>query len=735
MKLNRLYIENFMCHSNSFIDFTQFNSALIVGRINNNDLYSNGVGKSTIFKAIEYVLFNQADMNLEKIIRDDTNNCKIVLDFTQDDQEYRVVRARTKKGSTDVSLYLKKDMTNLSDQHYHIDNNPVTNEVDWKDLSGRRAGDTEKELSKLLKINFKSFRSTVHFLQNDFTGLTTATPEKRKGILKESLSLVIYSKLEKIAKEQSAALSKDIDRHRILIDNLGDPSKDILDIESKTAILSEQIAEKNKELSKRNNDFNKNKSKLDRLILSFDGLKSLVVELTSKKTSTESEYNKLLSFVEKYKGKKSEVIKIAKQLSQEVKSIKETQAALAELDYSQIQILSEKLSGLKEQNACLNMEIRNNLNKIEELKVPLPKDSVCKHCRQPLSKEHKSICQNMIDEELKSLLEQNKEIKCRIEANNAIINADQQVINQLTTSKKQLDKSYNDAALKSQDIADKKAMHDEYAAFISKYSKDIELRQQEMEQIKNELNDPKFLEAENIKKQIELEKQNLNAIQSDANRISREMQALSNNQAVYNDNISQKKLDIGKKNDLIINLSSLQKKFDNYPMVIQAFSSTGIPNLIIQNMLDDLQIEANNLLTQLKPGLQLSFLVEKTKSDGSQDDTLDINYFVNGKARDYDQLSGAMKLAVTFSLKLGLSFILQKLTGADIKFLMLDEIDQSLDKASIDAFAEIVKFFEKEFTILVITHNDRMKDKFNHAILVEQDINMITTAKTVSSWN
>ncbi len=147
-----------------------------------------------------------------------------------------------------------------------------------------------------------------------------------------------------------------------------------------------------------------------------------------------------------------------------------------------------------------------------------------------------------------------------------------------------------------------------------------------------------------------------------------------------------------------------------------------------------MQDESNKLLAQLKPGIQLSFSVEKTKGDGTEADTLDINYSVNGKKRYYEQLSGAMKLAVTFSLKLGLSFLLQKMAGVDIKFLLLDEIDQSLDKASVDSFADIVKFFQKDFTMLVITHNDRLKDKFSHAILVEQDINMISRARVVSTW-
>ena len=49
MNLIRLYIENFMCHESSYIDFSQFSSALIIGKVENNELHSNGVGKTTIF--------------------------------------------------------------------------------------------------------------------------------------------------------------------------------------------------------------------------------------------------------------------------------------------------------------------------------------------------------------------------------------------------------------------------------------------------------------------------------------------------------------------------------------------------------------------------------------------------------------------------------------------------------------------------------------------------------------
>src|ERR1035441_10597909 len=167
MKLVRLYIENFMCYEYGFVDFREFSAALIVGKKENNDHIANGVGKTTIFKAIEYVLFNYADIPLERVIRDDMLSCRVVIDFLVGDQEYRLSRTRSKK-STDLTLLQRKATDGHDDQVYHGVSEmgavftPYTDKKEieeyWKDISGSRAGDTEKELAKLTKTTQKAFR-------------------------------------------------------------------------------------------------------------------------------------------------------------------------------------------------------------------------------------------------------------------------------------------------------------------------------------------------------------------------------------------------------------------------------------------------------------------------------------------------------------------------------------------------------------------------------------------------
>lgn len=744
MKPLRLYIENFMCHGSSFIDFREFNSALIVGKVDNNELYSNGVGKTTIFKAIEYVLFNQADVNLEKIIRDGCDSCCVTLDFMVNNVEYRISRRRTRK-STDFSLYERTPEIGVETDVYHqlIDNSnviykPLSIDKDnkfWKDKSGSRASDTEKDVDKLIKVNYKSFRSTIHFIQNDFGGLATATPEKRKGILKDALNIIVYSKLEKLAKEEYSILSKEIDKSKIIIDTLGTPLKDIKLLENQIISLDDLIAQKTESLNEVQFEIDNLNKQINNQTNVLSNLESKFSNLLLKRKTLESEKSKLEISVKEYTSKKNNAINAANDLIKEINILKEQQSKLIEIDFSQIDILTDLLTNKKHKITELNLIIQQSLAKCEELKVPLPNDSICKHCRQILTEKHKIECQKQINNELDLTNILIKNSQKEIQQINIDVQKDQQTINSLNLSKKQLENINTNISSKNKEIQDKKVLYNEYLELLNKFISELAEKNEEIIKSEEELKKSSMNEAAIVKNIISNLKVKLTETNSNINSLSKEITQATSSKAIILHNVEQKNKDSLKIKEIQSELYKLQQESEMYPEVIQAFSTTGIPNLIIQNVLDDLQIEANNLLAQLKPGLQLSFFVEKTvEKTKDVTDTLEINYHINGKERYYEQLSGAQKIAITFSLKLGLSFLLQKIIGTDIKFLMLDEIDQSLDKASVDAFADIVKFFQKDFTILVITHNDRLKDKFLHAILVEQDINMVSSASVVSSW-
>lgn len=740
MKPVRLYVKNFMCYEKGFVNFTEFSSALIIGKKENNDMYSNGAGKTTLFKSIEYVLFNHSDYPLERVIRDDTTSCQVVLDFLIGDQEYRLSRSRTKKGSTDLTLLQRNSQAGETEEVYHSSNeepwlDKKHTEKYWKDISGSRASDTEKDLAKLIKTNHKSFSSTVLFPQKDLTGLATATPEKRKGILKEAFNLLIYAKLEKIAKDRSALLSKEIDKNKVLLDSLGDPHGDLLNLSKQIDAVAIELSDRNDTLSSYLEEQANYSVKINELTQTHIGLVGKFASLLAREKSVLSEKNKSEISVKEYQSKKANVSKSAKDLVDEIKVLQKSQIELAQIDYSQIDILGEKVALLKEAITGHNISIKTNMEKYEDLKIPLPSGSVCKNCRKPMTdkerKEHKEHIAKEMTELQNSIQEAKKMI---VSLNNEILGY-QQTINGLSLSKQQLEGINTRITTKDKEMQDKKSLYEEYGILLKKFIAEVADKTKELEQVRDELKLSSVEEADAIKLQIEKEKEKASKITDKINTLNKEIFHFNSNKAVLEHSYEQKKKDSLKKTELQKTIAELDAKLSMFPSVIQAFSTTGIPNLIIQNVLDDLQTEANGLLSQLFPGLQLSFCIEKTvEKTGDQADTLDIEYHIKGKNRYYEQLSGAQQLSVAFSLKLGLSFLLQKLTGADIKFLLLDEIDQSLDKANVDTFVDIVKFFQKDFIILIITHNDRLKDKFSHAILVEQDINMVSKAKVVSSW-
>lgn len=743
MRPSRLYIDNFMCYDDAFVDFNQFSAALVVGKSENNSAESNGVGKTTLFRAIEYVLFNYADVNLEHIIRDDAEKCSVTFDFIEEDQEYRVTRTRTRKGTTDLSLYMRTAADGDETEVYHTNQGdkcvPIELDKDnkyWKEISGRRAADTEKELSKLIKVNLKSFRIFVHFMQHDFAGLATATPETRKKILKDALSLIIYSKLEKLAKEKASTLSKEADRFKTLIDSLGDPDSSLVDLSQKLVITEQALAEQSEKMANLDAEFTRYNDQINQLAKEHANLESKFSGLTTKEQSLKIEKTKIETSIKEYTTKKSNTIQSAKDTIAELKEFEDNQSKMIDLDFQQIDILSEKIISNKEKIAQLNLTIQNDLIRIEKLKKPIPEDGECEECRQPISAEHRDICQRKLNDELREKQANIQICKKQINTLNAENNVNQQNINQLSFSKQHLESLNNKISAKKKELADKRSLHDEYKILLDKFNQELEDKIKEMDSISEELqNSSAAKEAKILDKQIKEEKQKLQSIDVLRAAVNKEYAHHVSAKAVIQHEINLRTEEKRKKIEHNKTLKELEEKLAMYPSVIQAFSSTGIPNLIIQNVLDDLQIETNNLLTQLKPGLQLAFVVEKTvEKTGDQADTLDILYTVNGKKRYYENISGAMQMAVNFSLKLGLSFLLQKLSGVDVKFLLLDEITQSFDPSRVDFFMDIVKFFQKDYTIVVITHDDRLKDKFSHAILVEQDINMVSRAKVVSSW-
>lgn len=210
MRPLRIYLKNFMNHRKTEIDCTNFQTVLVVGRSQKNERISNGVGKTTIFRAIEYALFNQSHATtLDKVVRDSKKKAIVEFDFELSGEVYRIYRHRTSTGSAEVRLYKKIG-------------------TEFESISARTPSATDAVIRDLIKITHKAFTYSVLFRQADLTGITSVTdPKKRREVLKEPLNLATYTKLEEMAVEKRRPLKRKIDQFEGSIQVIGNPDEDI----------------------------------------------------------------------------------------------------------------------------------------------------------------------------------------------------------------------------------------------------------------------------------------------------------------------------------------------------------------------------------------------------------------------------------------------------------------------------------------------------------------------------
>lgn len=560
-----------------------------------------------------------------------------------------------------------------------------------------------------------------------FGGLATATASDRKKILKNALNVSIYAKLEDLAKKKAIEINKAIIKAETELNSLSHIDESEVEninnianlqssIETKTLIIDELKAK----LIKNKEELLECQNVIKTLENNIGNARQLILNLNSKISQTN---NKKQEYTNKHSG----LLKEAKVLVAQIDSNKSRFEELNKLDFNKISLNLKEIDLLNESLITNNSNLQRLMISAEECKVPLPKDNFCKHCRQELLQEDRAKHQLEIDSKLKDFNKEILQIKADLVKINEKLKEYKNENLILESGKREFGILENKISNDKDLLGDKKSHHKELTQLIASISGDLD-------KLNEELNvNSALLDKDSLDKIVEYKKQLSVLIQEDGTLSDN----LKNKEKDYFQSIGllavceEKKAKYirlkDKKKELILELSKLNADYKIYELVIESFSGTGIPNVIIQNVLGGLQIEANELLQQLKPGLQLSFIVEKTiKKSGDQEDTLDIKYTINGRDRDYSQLSGAMKLAVKFSLKLGLSFLIQKITQSKLEFLLLDEVDQALDRSSSDAFIDIIKYFHNDLTIMAITHNDRLKDKFNNMIVVEQDKNMVS---------
>ncbi|HEV2473347.1 MAG TPA: SbcC/MukB-like Walker B domain-containing protein, partial [Chthonomonadales bacterium] len=161
-----------------------------------------------------------------------------------------------------------------------------------------------------------------------------------------------------------------------------------------------------------------------------------------------------------------------------------------------------------------------------------------------------------------------------------------------------------------------------------------------------------------------------------------------------------------------------------YGDLANAFGKRGLQALIIENAIPELEDDSNRILDRLSDGaMQVSFrTTRKARATGAEIETLDIEIRDSVGARPYELFSGGEAFRVNFAIRIALSRLLARRSGANLQTLILDEGFGSQDGKGREKLVEAIEAIKEDFEkIVVITHVDELKDSFPNRIEVTKD--------------
>ena len=242
----KLTLSNFLCYRENVppLNFNGVHVACICG--------SNGHGKSALLDSITWALWGKARGKVQdEMISYGADECRVELDFSSRDENYRVIRShgrggrRRRGGASDLQLMI-------------LDGDEA------RPITGDMIRETQARIDQTVGMDYDTFINSAFLVQGRADEFTNKTPTERKAVLSKILGLETYDKLQIRAREgnswaeNTVKISEgNVDRLRRELDQLVAPTAELKTVETtlfnankdleeqkvKTSALRDQVTE------------------------------------------------------------------------------------------------------------------------------------------------------------------------------------------------------------------------------------------------------------------------------------------------------------------------------------------------------------------------------------------------------------------------------------------------------------------------------------------------------------
>ncbi len=676
-----LELTNFLPYKNPGpLDFSGIHVACLAGE--------NGAGKSALLEAIVWALWGRArdgKRSDDELIHFGESEMRVAFTFDLSGQRYQVIRQR-KSGKRGQSL--------LALQLYDVDTES------WRGLSEAGIRSTQRKIDELLRIDYDTFMNSAFIAQGRADEFTVKSAGERKAVLASILGLGQWQVFEQRARDRAVTLTEDV---RVLereiaatdaeLERRPEYNQELSDAESGLSQILEQLRAAEKDMA----DVEQARQGLAHARRSSD-------DLNARLQQGESELADAKKELAAAQTKSDQEL-----LRAEHDSIQSELESLNESESEHKQLASERADDA-EMAARLQGENETLIAEADPLKQRI---AALQAATEPIC----PTCGKALDEDAREhlLVDLQGDLDVRRERYTEQREQHQRLVAQVQTLDKvlaELDKGLKHKPGLQRKIAELSlalaSAAEAHAAIVG-----LQQRQQRWQDtLAQDRVQMEQFQLEERKYQLQLQaaderQQTLERLRFE-HRVAIERVGSARQKLAALDGLAQRRE--SRTNER----GKLAKHIAVYDELHVAFSKQGVPAMIIEAAVPEVEETANRLLGRMTGGrMSVRFDTQRELKSGIVRETLDIKIADDLGTRSYELYSGGEAFRVNFAIRIALSKLLARRAGAQLQTVVIDEGFGTQDARGRERLLEAISVIQDDFErVLVITHIEELKEAF-----------------------
>jgi DNA repair protein SbcC/Rad50 len=727
MKPTRLELEGFLSYRDrTVIELAGLRAAVILGE--------NGAGKSSIVEAMTWALFGKGrGRGPDDFVNAGADYARVSLEFEHAGAGYRVIRERDRSSKGKSGLILQRGILE----------GPELN------LGGPRIDETQAAIEELLGLDYDRWLATSLVGQGKADAFTKLGPADRKRILFEVLELEEWAGRATEARDRHKEAAGRLSMVKVAIAGLEESLEALprLQEEQDRAIAArieaekavEEAEEAHRAAERRADEAKTSGVQLTALRREVEARRqdrqALLVERTTNLRRLESSHKAATDAIGRIEAEiaetqdlrdpdavEAEVENLRRQLA-EMRKRREVIKADAEGQLATATARLEEAQRAR-RDAQDRMDAEDLITEADRPECPV--------CRQPLDPMVREEVLAKLNDESSQLLARAGELEAAAKAlteqgrraamEAANLNLETEELESRIRSEE------HDVAILRSRRANVAALEADLGVWRAAQADDERAIEKAKEALIAPMGDPgREVELEEAIAKAEADAAASEALQAD---LADAVRILTKRRRALNDAVeafarlhAQTERLAGlavERSDAIAKASALEAEVEELRLIEAGCGRDGVPALLLEAAIPELEEEANRLLGLLTDGkFSTAFsTVGTTKTAGTRE-TLDLEVFDGTSRRSLEALSGGERQCVDLAVRIALAELLARRAGRRIETLIVDEAFTELDPAhlrrTVEAFYGLLDRFE---TVLVITHLSELAEAFPNRLRV-----------------